>query len=58
MAYHGNTIETCEGTACARCKIAIDLCACNPNRRLAYRSVSERISAQGLVPETILDEAA
>lgn len=51
MAFHGNTIETCEGTACARCKIAIDMCACQP-RQLAYRSVRERISGQGMVPET------
>ena len=51
MALNGNTIETCEGTACARCKINIDLCQCQP-RKLAYRSLSERISAQGLVPQT------
>lgn len=47
------TIETCEGTACARCKIEVSMCACRgPDRKLAYRSVAERISGQGMVPET------
>lgn len=49
--FHGNTIETCEGTSCARCKIAIDMCACRP-RNLSYRSVSERITGQGWLPAT------
>lgn len=49
--FYGNTIETCEGTVCARCRVNIDMCACQP-RKLAYRSVAERISGQGWVPET------
>lgn len=57
MAFHGNTIDTCEGTVCARCKITIDMCACQP-RKLAYRSMSERITAQGMVPETIDERRA
>lgn len=56
MSFYGNTIETCEGTVCARCRVAIDMCACNPNRRLGYRSLNERISGQGWVPETVPTE--
>lgn len=51
MAFFGNTIDTCEGTSCARCRINIDFCACTP-RKLAHRSVEERITAQGIVPTT------
>lgn len=47
-----NTIETCEGTVCGRCRVNIELCACFPNRRLAYRGVAERITGQGWVPQT------
>lgn len=54
---HIHTIQTCEGTACGRCKIDIELCQCNPHR-LIYRGVSERITAQGWVPETETKEAA
>lgn len=57
MAYYGNTMDTCEGTACTRCKINIDFCQCQP-RKLAYRSVSERITAQGLVPATYEERKA
>lgn len=55
MAYQSNTVQTCEGIACGRCKINIDHCACLP-RRLAYRSVNERISGQGMVPATETQE--
>lgn len=52
------TIETCEGTVCGRCKVSVDLCACRPDRRLAYRSMAERITGQGLLPQTETREAA
>lgn len=51
MPYFGNTIESCEGIACSRCKINIDFCQCQP-RKLEYRRLSERITAQGMVPAT------
>ncbi len=51
------TTLTCEGIVCAFCKIAIDFCQCMP-RKLGYRSMSERITAQGFVPETETKEAA
>ena len=45
------TIETCEGTACARCKVNVEMCACRPNG-MRYRAMTERISGQGWVPAT------
>lgn len=51
------TIETCEGTVCARCKVSVDMCACRPDRRLSYRSVAERITGQGWMPQTEVEAA-
>jgi hypothetical protein len=44
------TIETCEGIICRHCRMPADACVCH----LQARSIStrERISGQGLVPET------
>lgn len=55
---HSPTTLTCEGEACSRCRITIDMCQCDPHRHFNYRSVSERISGQGWVPETEMREAA
>lgn len=48
------TVETCEGTACARCRMNIAHCACNPIRSdfRAVTGMAEAISGQGWVPET------
>lgn len=54
MSY--NTSETCEGTVCRQCKICIDLCMCNPERKLGYRSLDERLSGQGLIPQTEINQ--
>jgi hypothetical protein len=57
LLHFNVTTETCEGTICARCRIIIDHCQCSPHG-LTYRSISERISGQGWVPQTEVQEAA
>jgi hypothetical protein len=51
-----NTILTCEGIACGRCRINVELCQCQPNG-FRFKAMSERISGQGLVPETMMEAA-
>jgi hypothetical protein len=43
-----DTIETCDGLACRKCKLSIDLCFCNPKQ--TEDSIRAALAEAELVP--------